>query len=64
MLFIDPDTIYEINRVNIGLEDELDVDLPIELEDLEEGNEMNDHWKGLNEVINRTGKLYESLDQR
>ncbi|MGH9986480.1 MAG: hypothetical protein ACRD8W_21265, partial [Nitrososphaeraceae archaeon] len=27
----------------------------------EESNEINDHWRGLNSVINGTGKLYESL---
>ena len=37
-LGIDLDTIDEINRVNEGLEDELDIDLPIELDDLEESN--------------------------
>ena len=60
-LGIDLDTIDEINRVNKGLEDELDIDLPIELEDLEESNSANSHWQGLVGIINRTGKLYESL---
>ena len=60
-LGIDLDTIDEINRVNKGLEDELDIDLPIELEDLEESNRANSHWQGLVGIINRTGKLYESL---
>ena len=60
-LGIDLDSIDEINRVNEGLVDELGIDLPIELEDVEESNEINDHWRGLNGVVNRTGKLYESL---
>ena len=45
-LGIDLDSIDEINRVNEGLEDELGIDLPIELEDVEESNEINDHWEG------------------
>ena len=60
-LGIDLDTIDEINQVNKGLEDELDIDLPIELEDLEESNSANTHWEGLVGITNRTGKLYESL---
>lgn len=28
---------------------------------MEESNEINDHWRGLNGVINGTGKLCESL---
>ena len=51
-LGIDLDSIDEINRVNEGLVDELGIDLPIELEDVEESNEINDHWRGLNGVVN------------
>lgn len=58
---IDPDTIDEINQVNKGLEDELDIDLPLELEDVEESNEINDHWKGLRGILDGTGKFYKSL---
>jgi hypothetical protein len=46
-LGIDLDTIDEINQVNKGLEDELGIELPIELEDLEESNDANSHWDGL-----------------
>jgi hypothetical protein len=60
-LGIDLDTVDEINQVNKGLEDELDIDLPIELEDLEEGNSANSHWDGLVGIINKSGKLYDSL---
>ena len=60
-LGIDLDTIDEINQVNKGLEDELDIELPIELEDLEESNNANSHWDGLVGITNKTGKLYESL---
>lgn len=60
-LGIDLDTINEINQVNKGLEDELDIDLPIKLEDLEESNSANTHWDGLVGITNRTGKLDESL---
>jgi hypothetical protein len=35
--------------------------LPIKLEDLEESNSANSHWYGLVGIINRSGKLYESL---
>ena len=58
---IDLDTIDEINRVNEGLEDELNIDLPIELEDLEESNAANTHWDGLVGITNKSGKLYNSL---
>jgi hypothetical protein len=51
-LGIDLDTIDEINHVNEGLEDELGIDLPIELEDLQEGNDVNTHWEGLVGIIN------------
>jgi hypothetical protein len=60
-LGIDLDTIDEINQVNKGLEDELGIDLPIELEDLEESNNANSHWNGLVGIINGTGNLYKSL---
>ena len=58
---IDLDTIDEINQVNEGLEEELDIDLPIELEDLEESNTPNTHWDGLVGITEERGKLYESL---
>jgi hypothetical protein len=58
---IDLDTISEINQVNEGLEDELDIDLPIELEDLEESNAANTHWDGLVGITKKSGKLYDSL---
>jgi hypothetical protein len=58
---IDPNTIDEINEVNEGKEWELGIELPIELEDLEEGNHANTHWQGLKGIILGTGKLYESL---
>jgi hypothetical protein len=58
---IDLDTIREINHINKGLGDELDIDLPLELEDLEESNSANTHWYGLVGITNKTGKLYESL---
>lgn len=60
-LGIDLDTIDEINHINEGLEDELGIDLPIELEDVEESNEINTHWEGLHGILKGTGKLYESL---
>ena len=60
-LGIDLDTISEINQVNEGLEEELDIDLPIELEDLEESNTPNTHWDGLVGITEERGKLYESL---
>jgi hypothetical protein len=60
-LGIDLDTIDEINQVNKGLEDELDIDLPIELEDLEESNSANSHWDGLVGITKESGDLYESL---
>ena len=60
-LGIDLDTIDEINQVNKGLEDELGIDLPIKLKDLEESNSANTRWQGLVGITNRTGKLYESL---
>ena len=53
---IDLDTIDEINQVNKGLEDELDIDLPIELEDLEESNSANSHWDGLVGITKRNGQ--------
>jgi hypothetical protein len=58
---IDVDTIDEINQVNEGLEDELDIDLPIEREDLEESTSPNSHWEGLNGILEGTGKLYNEL---
>jgi hypothetical protein len=58
---IDLDTISEINQVNEGLEEELDIDLHIELEDLEESNAANTHWDGLVGITKKSGKLYESL---
>jgi hypothetical protein len=61
-LGIDVNTIDEINEVNKGQEWELDTDLPIELEDLEETNDVNSHWYGLRGIVLGTGKLYESLD--
>jgi hypothetical protein len=60
-LGIDLDTIDEINEVNKGKEWELDINLPLELEDLEESNNVNTHWHGLNGILLGTGKLYESL---
>jgi len=60
-LGIDLDTIDEINHVNKGLEDELGIDLPIELEDLQESNDVNTHWDGLVGILKETGELYESL---
>ena len=60
-LGIDLDTIDEINEVNKGQEWELDIDLPIGLEDLEESNDANSHWYGLKGIILRTGKLYNEL---
>jgi hypothetical protein len=60
-LGVDLDTIDEINQVNKGLEDELDIDLHIKLEDLEESNDANSHWDGLVGITNRSGKLHESL---
>ena len=60
-LGIDLDTIDEINHVNKGKEDEFDIDLPIELEDLEESNSANTHWDALVGITNRSGDLYESL---
>jgi hypothetical protein len=62
-LGIDLDTIDEINQVNKGLEDELGIDLPIELDDLQESNSRNTHWDGLNGIINHTGNLYDSLSE-
>jgi hypothetical protein len=53
--------IDEINQVNKGLEDELDIELPIELEDLEESNSANSHWDGLVGITKESGDLYESL---
>ena len=60
-LGIDLDTISEINQVNEGLEEELDIDLPIELEDLEESNTPNTHWDGLVGITEERGKLCKSL---
>ena len=39
----------------------MDIDLPIELEDLEESNAPNTHWDGLVGITEERGKLYESL---
>lgn len=62
-LGINPDTIEEINQVNRGLEEELGIDdvMPLQLEDVEESNEINDHWRGLKGILQGTGKVYESL---
>ena len=60
-LGIDPDTIDEINEVNKGQEWELDIELPIGLEDLEESNVVNSHWEGLKGVLLGTGKLNKEL---
>jgi hypothetical protein len=56
----DLDTIKEINEVN-DKEWELDIVLPIELEDLEESNSVNSHWYGLQGIVLGTGKLYREL---
>ena len=52
---IDLDTIDELNQVNEDQSIELDIDLPIEREDLEESNIANSHWEGLNGILNGTG---------
>ena len=62
-LGIDLDTLDEIKQANKGKEDELDIDLDndLELDQLEESNDENTHWKGLKGIIYGTGHLYEEL---
>jgi hypothetical protein len=35
--------------------------MPLQLEDVEESNEINDHWGGLRGILDGTGNVYKTL---